>query len=179
MKKTILIVPAILLTMNTYAAINSTELKESDKILKSIPGVKITELGGMKNNSSRTQKEQQLKQAQEQANNNILSQPATATPNFNPAAQVPGQSISIPASPNVTKPQIITPQNAPIPVPQSYMDIQSQPQQHNGQTPPEPIKVKPMTLQDWNTSTIKELEERGQENARQNYQNFRRGIQYW
>lgn len=178
MKKNNITFPFLLITLFTSVNIANAQTPEQEKVLKNISGITIKDFGNYNAKTSQAAKEESLRLEQEKANSNL---------NLNNKSSISGEptpvtGISIPNSPNVGNAQTITPKNVPIPIPQNYLDLQNNPPKQkeitNGQTPPEPIKIKPMTLQEWNTSTIQNLEEKGQEDARKKYNEFRRGIQY-
>lgn len=177
MKKNIITFPVLLISLLASINIANAQTPEQEKILKNISGIKIKEFGSSNSKPSQAAREEQIRLEQEKANSNLSNTSSVASA---PATPVTG--INVPNSPNVGTSQTITPKNAAIPIPQNYLDMQNNQQQqqerNNGQIPPEPIKIKPMTLQTWNTSTIQDLEEKGQDNARQKYNEFRKGIQY-
>lgn len=177
MKKNNITFPFLLITLFAGISIANAQTPEQEKALKNISGITIKEFGNsLSAKSSQASKEEKLRLEKEKANSNLNNNSSIS------GEPTPVTGISVPNSPNVGTAQTITPKNATIPTPQNYLDMQNNPPQQkeisNGQIPPEPIKIKPMTLQSWNTSTIQNLEEKGQENARQKYNEFRRGIQY-
>lgn len=176
--KKILLLSSILIGLSAHAEFNVSNIKDNPNAIKKINGIKVQDFAGQNQNQNKVNKSVQGDTpAQGQSMPGGVVGDSPATPQGEPEINNVSKQQTTP------QPQSFTPQNAPIPIPQNYLDMangqtgQAQ-TASSGQTPPEPLKIKQMTLQDWNTSTIRELEEEGKKNAQQSYRNFRRGVQY-
>ena len=177
MKKPIFFSTIVLFSLFANAEVTISSLNDNPNINQSMPGVKIQNNLNINRNSD---------SSSNNSNNNSndsfeRATPPIASPNVPIGPNLPTSGTSGSAGPGIPGGMISvnptvggrTGYNAPVP--KSYLDMENQNQRSSGQVPPTGLIIKPMTLQQWNQSTINEYTAQGQQNERELYQNFRRG----
>lgn len=184
--KKILICSSIFISFMANADVSISNLNENPEAANNMRGVRIlnnvqTSNNDQGNNSGTSKSEnEELTPLHENTRANTQnqgvqasnsSQPSTLTNNSTSGFGLPGGMITV-------NPTSISPNGSKTgyqaPVPKSYLDMENQ-NRSAGQTPPTPLTIKPMTLQQWNRTTINETTTQGQQIERERYQEFRRG----